>query len=210
MANCYNCGRVLAPGTRACPHCGYDGTWSPLFGMPDQVEQVTSFTRAGLLTGVITVLLFLKINYWALPFLGITCGLAMRSYKRCIAGFVISLCLGLFLAMPVLSRHPMLSTGLFSELPAYMYTGWLRGALIGATLQVPHRRLMWIALVGAIFHSVNFELVAVAIRVYYPGLGNNWDYLILMLTIPAFGLGIWFPVDIMNQKLWKLRWQREL
>lgn len=180
-----------------------------MFGKPDQVEQVASFTRAGLLTGVITALLFLKINYWALPVLGITCGLAMRSYNRCIAGFIISLCLAFFLGSPVLSRHPTLSTGLFSELPAYIYTGWLRGAVIGAALQVPHRRLMWVALIGAILHSINFELVAVALRVYCPGLGNTWDYLVLLLTIPAFGLGIWFPVDIMNKKLWKLKWQRE-
>ncbi|RYG67242.1 hypothetical protein EON80_13970 [bacterium] len=155
------------------------------------------------MAGVITVALFLPINFWALPCLGITCGLAMRSYKRCVAGFIISLFLAFFFGQPVLSRHPMLSTGLFSEMPAYMYSGWLRGALIGAALQVPHRRLMWIALAAAVLNSLNFELVVAVIRHYFPGLGNSWDYLVLLLSIPAFGLGVWFPVDFVNRKLWK-------
>jgi hypothetical protein len=188
-----------------CPRCGVESEPIAVVDLRGEAVANRSFALMGLLAGTITALLFLKINLFAFPFLGLTCGLATRNFWRCLTGVFTSAGFGIIVSVlfvVLAKRHPM-STGPLSA-SAYDYSNFLLGALIGSAIQAPQRRLVPVALSCGILSQINFGIVIFAIRGYFPQLRGAWDYLVIAISIPAFGLGMWWPVDFVNKRLWKM------
>jgi hypothetical protein len=204
MATCPECAGKMGQMAVVCPQCGYDFPLSPKNTEYEFSGAVHSYGGTALLVALLTAVLFLKLDAFAFPLLGLTAGLATRSRRRCLTGLLASTVLALFLLCfaPTSNPAPM-SAGLFYKRTVHEYGALLLGALLGAALQVPLSHLANVAFGAAIFCFINFAICISFLRQILPGPPAVFDYSTLAAAVPVFSLGIWWPVDFVDRNSWK-------
>jgi hypothetical protein len=204
MAICLECAAHREQTDAVCPHCG-----SPVQGEDKRsTSSVKSaglpYTWAGLIATAVTALLFLKFNYWALPVLGSTCGIATGSAQHCLSGIIKSAIFAFIVSvgLTVLVSHPLMSAGLFNQMTSYDYSLILIGSLLGASWHAPRLLLAQIANIMSILAFIYFVVVISWLGFLLPRYPVLWDYAVLIVAVPILGAGVWFPVDFVQRRLW--------
>jgi hypothetical protein len=123
--------------------------------------------------------------------------------KLCLTGLITSAGLGVIFSIlvPVATSPP--------EPPGLLHFGityiiGIFGASIGAALQLPHRQLVFPAVLGCASSLLVLVCLSFVTRRIFPEelrVMEMWEYATIVLAVPVLGFGTWWPVSRMNNRL---------